>query len=494
MNEGQPVKNIHKLSIKLYIGPFFFTFAIVMFVLIMQFLWKYIDDLAGKGLEWYVVAELLFYASANLVPLALPLAVLLSSLMTFGNLAENHELMAAKSAGVSLLNMMKPLFFIMVILSIGAFLFSNYSLPKANLKFGSLLWDVKEKKPALDISPGYFYAGIDNYRIYVGKKDNNSQKVYDVLIYDHTSGPDNNVVIKAVSGQMNVTEDERWLLFKLHDGYRYEEIRNQKDAYKSLPHSRTYFEDYEMRFDLSSFKLVRSDIELFKGNYKMLSMSELVSSHDSIFDEMMKLELSTRDYLLPYLHILRDSIIDKYEPRPLDIDSGILAGLPLDKIESINSRAFNNSKTIHFMLNNPQAQYNYFRSMMAKYKIEWHRKIVIAFIVILLYLVGASLGAIIRKGGLGLPSIVSILVFLLFYVISIIGEKLARKGNIDAFSGMWLPVYVLLPITIFLVHKANTDSVLFRREGYAKIAAYFQRKKEARNNEELENKFYAEGN
>lgn len=455
----------------MYIGPFFATFAISMFFLIMQFLWKYIDDLAGKGLDWLVVAELLFYASAHLVPLALPLAILLSSIMTFGSLAENYELMAAKSAGISLFNIFKPLLVILLFVAFGAFLFSNYTLPKSNLKFGALLWDVKTKKPSFDLQDGIFYKGIDDYVIRVSHKDPNTGELQDVLIYDHTTGTENNVVIRAKRGQMRTTDDKHWLFLTLYDGTRYEEIRNQKNAYKTLPENRTIFSMYEMRFDLSSFQLDRTDLDLFKGNFRMLNMKQLVTFHDSVCNELSQMSTKIRGYMRPYLVLSNDSLFrngivaDTIEPDT----SNLLALVPENRRINIIDRALSNSRSASFVLKNPATEYDFMQSSLARYEIEWHRKIVLSFIILVLFMIGAPLGAIIRKGGLGMPSVVSILLFLAYHIMNITGEKLARKGIIDAFSGMWLPFFILLPVGIFLVYKANKDSMLFNQDAYARL-------------------------
>jgi len=237
------VKNIYSYTLKSYLGPFVLTFFVALFILLMQFLWKYIDDLVGKGLEWYVVGELMFYASATFVPMALPLAVLLSSLMTFGNLGERYELVAMKAAGISVWKVMRPLVIFSIVLSIAAFMFSEYALPVANLKFRSLLYDVRQQKLAFNINEGVFYSGIDNYIIRIGEKDRDGRTIYDVKIYDHTDRFGNIKVTTAKSGYMELSPDQRSIVFTLFDGYNYTDIVNTRNYRENRPFDRSKFSD-----------------------------------------------------------------------------------------------------------------------------------------------------------------------------------------------------------------------------------------------------------
>lgn len=455
----------YKLLVKYFSGPFVLTFSLSMFVLMMQFLWKYIDDLAGKGLEPHIVAELLFYASAHLVPMALPLAVLLSSIMTFGSLAENNELIAFKSSGVSLLKLLSPLMIFILILAGFSFYFMNNVLPQANLKFGALFWDIKTKKPVFEITENVFYNGIEGYSIRVGKKENNSNKVYDILIYDHTEMSDNLIVIRAESGIIHMNENSSIMTFQLFNGYRYEEIRNTRLAHINLPHGRLKFREYTMKFDMSSFKLDRSDISLFKGNYKMMTMKELNQAIDSVTREIGILPYSTRQQLKPFMYILKDSSLTKYKSRPVTLKGdSVLSYFDPAQRKAIALRANSMSRTIYQIVIGPSNLFKMYHSSLASYRIEWHRKLVISFVIILLFIIGGPMGSIIRKGGLGMPTVVSILMFISFYIISIIGEKLAKEYLVSPLAGMWLPVAILLPVAVFLLHKANTDSRLFKLE------------------------------
>jgi lipopolysaccharide export system permease protein len=473
------VRKLIKLSFKHFTGPFIVTFFIALFVLVMQFLWKYVDELAGKGLEWYIITELLFYASAHLVPLALPLAVLLSSIMMFGNFAENNELMAYKSSGVSLVRIMAPLFIGMIFVAIGALIFSNYTLPKSNLKFGTLLYDVQEKKPSFDLKEGLFYNGIDQYNIRVGKKDKNGEDIYDILIYDHTTGSENLIVLRAESGKMKHSEEENTLSLTLFNGNRYEEIRSLNNAHQTLPHSQLSFSEYTIVFDLSSFKFDRSDVQLFKGNYKMLNMFELKGKMDSVEVEIEHIKPKAREYLEPYLFFLKDSSFnaDEQEIAKLSfhVDS-LLYNFKVHEKEMIYRRALANARTVKHLVGSPASTLNVLDSAYASFEIEWHRKIILSLVIILLFFIGAPMGAIIRKGGFGLPTVVSILLFISFHVISMLGEKLAKQLIVEPWFGMWLPVFVLTPVAVFLTIKANSDSAIFRNEKYAHIIDWFSKR------------------
>jgi lipopolysaccharide export system permease protein len=461
------MKKIHILSIRYFVGPFIVTFFISLFVLLMQFLWLYIDDLVGKGLEWFVIVKLIFYASLRLIPLALPLAILLSSIMTLGNLAENNELMAFKSAGISLLKILESLGILILIIAFIAFLFSNFVLPKTNLEFGSLLYDIRTKKPTLDLQEGVFYSGIDDYSIRVEKKDQESGMLYDVVIYDHSNKGASNIVIRAEKGDMRMTADNNWMVFKLYNGYRFEEVRNVRNSFRTFPHSRIKFREYTMRFDLSSFQFSRTSSELFKGNYIMLDMKELKMSTDSVQREILKMKDRTQSVLASFFYILRDTNLDRFEARPLELQSDVLIrNYEKEKRELILERALIYARNIAHLLESPANEYENHEKNSVRYQIEWHRKITLSVIILVFFMIGAPMGAIIRKGGLGMPTVVAILLFIVFHIIMITSEKLTKQYLFTPFVGMWFPLFVLTPLSIFLINKANKDSVIFNIETY----------------------------
>ena len=482
------MKKINQLVLKSYVGPFFMTFFIALFILLMQFLWKYIDDLVGKGLEWYIITELLFYASSTFVPLALPLAILLSSIMTFGNLGEHYELVAMKSAGVSLRKIMMPLIIVSLLISMFAFYFSNNILPIANLKFSSLLYDVRKKKMAINIKEGVFYNGLENYVIRVGRKDSDGKTLYDVMIYDHTERRGNVNVTVADSGIMESAADGKYLIFSLFNGYNYEDRVDQKRSRIELPFQRTRFKSQRQIFDLSAFELTRTDEMLFKNNYQMLNITQLNYSIDSLSNvyEERRAELANnfiRNYH-SYLewkghHEGNDSLGGDSLVIAPDILSTLKGGLQAQAMEGAISSARNLKKSLSYH----SGEHKQRKETLNKYKVVWHKKFTLSFACLVLFFIGAPMGAIIRKGGLGLPVVISVLFFVMYHIISMIGEKSARQGAMDVEAGMWLSSAVLLPIGIYLTIKATSDAPIMDREIWNKMFSRFSiaRKKSGEN-------------
>ena len=465
------MKKIYWLIIKSYLGPLIFTFFIALFILLMQFLWKYIDELVGKGLEWYIIAELLFYASSTFVPLALPLAILLSSLMTFGNLGENYELVAMKASGISLRRIMLPLIIMSIVISGVAFYFSNNILPVANLKFKSLLYDVRQQKLALDIKEGVFYDGIDGFIIRVGKKEKDERTVRDIMIYDHREKKGNINVTVADSGKMELTPDGSALFFTLYNGYNYADQTEGRSYRRTNPFQRTKFRENVRKFDLLGFDLSRTNEELFKSNYSMLNLAQLDEAEDSLITE-----LDNRKKEIPVLLIknfyyfnLIDSAqaagFDSEKPYSTDFLADYNKQEKLAIVEDATQRFRRQRENIGYYKNEIENK----SVMIYKHQAEWHRKFTLSFACLVLFFIGAPLGAIIRRGGLGLPVVVSVLFFVLFHIISITGEKSVKSGVVDANVGMWIASVVLLPLGIFLTYKATTDSPLLDSEAWIKF-------------------------
>ena len=447
------------------------TFFISLFILLMQFLWKYIDDLVGKGLEWYIIAELLFYASSTFVPLALPLAILLSSLMTFGNLGENYELVAMKASGISLRRIMMPLIVLSVLISGIAFYFSNNVLPLANLKFKSLLYDVREQKLALDIKPGVFYDGLEGFVIRVGEKEKDEKTIRDVMIYDHRDNQGNTNLTVADSGRMELSPDGRILIFVLYNGTNYTDKTDQRNYRTNRPFQRTNFRENYKRFDLMDFEMSRTNEDLFKSNYSMLNLSQLQEAEDSLVTQM-----ENRRGEIPTLLIrsfYHYSKIDSAKAVNFNNDTiynyDLLAGLSnyekTEVVEEALKRLRRSRENIQFYISEMEAK----SELIYKHQAEWHRKFTLSFACFVLFFVGAPLGAIIRKGGLGLPVVASVLIFVLFHIISITGEKSVKSGVVDANIGMWIAPAVLLPLGIFLTIKATSDSPLMDADGWMKF-------------------------
>jgi lipopolysaccharide export system permease protein len=441
----------------------------------MQFLWKYIDDLIGKGLDGAVIAELLFYTSANLVPLALPLAILVSSIMTFGNMAEHFEITAAKASGISLQRLMKPLFFVAVMISVTAFFFSNNVLPYTNLKMGSLLYDIRQQKPSLSIREGVFYNGIDGYSIKVGQKDKDGQTIRNVMIYDHTDHEGNKKVVIAESGKMETSADQKFLILTLFNGNSYEEQNKIKNGADSHPLMRNGFKEYKIRFDLSSFKLSRTNEDLFKGGHQMMNLMQLTSSIDSFKIGINARMAEVDNNLKPYCLFLRDtSAFISNMKSATAIKNDYLIGGSRDVIYE---NALNQARSIQAYMNGTKEDMEGRNYQIAKYNVEWHRKLTLSAACFILFLIGAPLGAIIRKGGMGMPLVVSIIFFLIYHVTSITGEKMAKEGVIPPFKGMWLSAAVLLPVGIFLIYKATHDSVIFDGDVYRNFFRKFSKNK-----------------
>ena len=463
------MKKLHKLVLQSYIGPFFVTFFIALFILLMQFLWKYIDDLVGKGLEWYVIGELLFYASATFVPLALPLAVLLSSIMTMGKMGEHYELVAFKSAGISLKHIMWPMVMISFVLVLAAFVFSNNVLPVANLKSLSLLYDVRQQRPAFNITEGIYYRGIDNFVIRVDEKTNGGHTLKGIKIYDHTEGRGNTNLTLAEWGTMAVTPDQRYLILSLYNGTNYQEAGSDGPTQSDRPFQRLHFNKQVRKFDLSMFEMERTDEELFKGNFRMLNLDQLVFFEDSLSSELDNRKSSfIRNYrrrfsnmpnldTISYGHVSAEKLlrVDRDFIRQANINEQLVVTNAMDMIRSNRNHA--------------ERSHQEFRDRertLARYQIEFHRKFTLSFACVVLFLIGAPLGAIIRKGGFGLPLVISVLLFVVFHVISIMGEKMVREGVLEAHQGMWLSSVVLLPVGILLTYKATTDSPVLDMDIY----------------------------
>ncbi|MFM6976465.1 MAG: LptF/LptG family permease [Sphingobacteriaceae bacterium] len=463
------MKKLHLLLLKAFIRPFIVTFLIVMFVLLMLFLFKYIDDLIGKGFEWYVILELLMYASATNVAMALPLAVLLSSIMTFGSLGENYELVAIKSAGISLRRAMYPLIIVIGMLSVSAFLFSDYMLPVANLKMGSLLWDVRNQKAAFLINEGVFNGSIPGYSIRVEKKDNDGQTLHGIVIYDRLNANGNVNVVLAKEGKMYKTADNAYLILKLKDGIRYEESSGEGNYNPRQRLIRSKFKETEQKFDLSGFKMQRTDETLFASNYAMMNMKQLSYYRDSISHQADSNLRTTFQLVKPRYQLF-------YRPKTKPDTSlskqlklsgkPYIAYFPANERVEIERKAVEGIQMVKESLSLKLTSNADFEDKIRHFVVEYNRKITLAVSCMVLFFIGAPLGAIIRKGGLGLPVVMSVIFFLFYHIISTIGEKYAKEGDISPILGMWVAIIVLSPLGAFLTYKASVDSVLFDAEIY----------------------------
>lgn len=460
------MKKVHLLILQAFIKPFIVTFCIVMFVLLMLFLFKYIDDLIGKGFEWHVIMELIGYQCAVQLSMALPLSMLLSSIMTFGNLGESYELVAIKAAGISLRKAMQPLFVLVALFAAASFFFSDYILPVVNLKMGSLLWDVRNKKADFLIKPGIFNDAIQGYTIRAKGKSKDGTILHDLIIYENSpsSGRAASNVLVAKMGYVYNSRDQKYMILKLVDGVRYEDSRtqNQKVYDERQQFTRFYFKETEKKFDMSGFDLVRTDENLFKQHHQMLNLRQLKLKSDTNKMAIDSIQtLSAREmkvnnlFFAPY-----------YKGQALDIakvefNGPILSNLPQQTKRSIVSSALGQIQQFKDMGYYRNGEYQALVEKDIRYDIEWHRKFTLAISCLLLFAVGAPLGAIVRKGGLGAPVVMSIIFFLIYHIISTVAEKSAKEGSITPFWGMWMAIIVLTPLAAFLTYKSTTDSTLF---------------------------------
>ncbi|HCC69973.1 MAG TPA: permease [Bacteroidales bacterium] len=469
------VKKLDWLIFKSFVGPQILTFFIVLFVFVLQFLWMYIDDLAGKGLELDVLAELLFNFSLVFVPNALPLAILLAALMTFGNMGENFELTAIKSSGISLQRIMRPLVIFVFLLSIGSFFFSNNVVPYANRKAKTLMYDIQMKRPELNIQAGTFYNGIDGFSIKIGYKDPLTNKLEKVLIYDHRDADGNKSLVMADSGYMNMTPDESGLIFTLYNGYAYNDLKEKgKSAtQKKYPFRSDSFREQTMIIELSGFDLERSDLNLFKSHQTMQNMAQLEYYIDSL---STRLDTRQENYITEYtrskiyssknyqrIDDTQDTV--KQEYLVFKPDSLYSSLMPIQQ-QMVISHSLNQARSgLQFLKEKSSISYGEYKHIL-KFKAEWHRKITLAVSCLIFFFIGAPLGAIIRKGGLGMPVVIAVLFFVIWYVLSLFGEKVAKEGIAPVPLGMWESTVILTAAGIFLTYKATTDAAIMNKETY----------------------------
>lgn len=458
------IKKLDKLILKSFIGPFVVTFFIALFVLMMQSLWKYIDDLVGKDLDLLTIGQFLWYASASLLILAIPIAILISSIMTFGNLGESFELIAIKSSGISLLRFMRPLIWFSVLLCCISFFFANNVIPYANLKFKTIYFDIAYKKPALDLKEGTFFSAIPGYSIKVGKKDKDQKTIHNVVIYEQQSQLQDNCIV-AEKGIMKITADKKFLEFTLENGYRYQERGNMGDT--STEFIRLGFKEYKKLFDVSSLKMNKTSDTTFRNDSKMLSIRQLNRNIDSLkkvsdsFSKKLKTEVT---YQLKNIGST-DSALNKAPLQQKKIKS-VGDFIP----DSLALRVFESAINITNGLKNTYqftgSEWQLKKLDTRQGEIEWHRKFALSMSCLVLFFIGAPLGSIIRKGGLGMPLVIAIIFFIIFHLLNIFGEKFAKEGITSVWFGMWLSVIVLVPVGAFLTYKAMHDSQLFNKEFY----------------------------
>jgi lipopolysaccharide export system permease protein len=487
------VKRLYLFSLKSFIGPFIVTLLISMFILVMQFFWKYIDDLIGKGLEIHIILELLVYVSAYLIPLALPLAVLLSSIMTMGNLAENNELTALKSSGLSLYRIMRPLLTFMVILSIVTFYFSNYVIPVANLKMRTLIYDIQQTKIALVLKPGAYTKEISGFSIKVKSGKDNTFKY--ITIYDETN-PAQIRVIKADSGEVYKSPKGDYLLFKLYAGFMNEEEPTPEPSYTAegepvyssfRPGRKSHFETATFKLDMSGFQLQRTNEELFKNQFEMMNVFQLTKAVDSTVNHYKKVSQSFAEGMRTdhNVFLAKDYLRQNEIPK----DSAYVSAFSHTDTTAIRLDSLNNSQLrvayidavakLRRRSGNLGPQKDLLRMKredLFKIDAEFHKKFALSVSVLILFFIGAPLGAIVRKGGFGAPVVIATLLFMIYYVITISGENMAKSEVVSPAVGIWLSSFILTPFAIYLNIQAANDRPLLSLD-FSFFTKRFSRKK-----------------
>ena len=572
------MRKLDKLVLSAFVGPFILTFLVVVFILLMQHMLKYFDDIIGKDLGWDVLGQLLFYFAVFMTPVALPLAVLLSSLIAFGNLGEHFELTAIKASGISLLRTLQPIFIFVIFLTGIAFYANNYLVPKAALEAYSLLYDIKQKKPALELREGAFYNGIPDISIKVNQKfPEDPDALKGIIVYDHRKNDGNKEVTVADSGRMSTIMGERYLKFELYNGYNYTEgasderemTGNRNTSKESL--TRSKFDRTEVVFDLSSYDLKRTDKKWFEGNRIMRNLTELESDIDSINSEVLRQNLNHYNYKPSYFtHYLKnDSLVyppEVYEfklkkdsidhvrdlqrygqsvdanllktetarnpistpktrslekikehrrkkrlsvrdsakakviiPSPVGLTENIPAAVSdsavgrdrfAEKWDSLYAKspdkenvqaATNLARQVKSQLENTNSSVDMYVRELAVFEIQWHKIIASSLACVAMFLIGAPLGSIIKRGGLGVPFLVSILFFIIYYLLSMQGEKLAKQGTLSAMVGVWIADVILFIVGMFFLRQARIDARLFEADFYKvvfdKVKRWFSSRK-----------------
>ena len=472
------MKKVDRFVLKSFVGPLIFTFFIVLIILILQFLWMYVDELAGKGLDFKILAELLYHFALTFVPMALPLAILLASLMTFGNMGEFSELSALKAAGIPLQRIMRPLIVLLAVMAIVSFFFSNNVLPYSTEKARTLLWDIRRKKPDINIQTGTFYNGVPDFSIRISKKDPVTNRLDNLIIYDHRLRRGNVSVIVADSGYMKLTADETGLIMTLFNGKSYVEMeeKNIVPSTRKFPSRKDYFKEQTIIIPLNGFDLERSEDGLFKSSAAMKNISQLTYFIDSLNKNYTeKINTQFKEFNGTRIYVQRNyspsdateadgtdtlRIIARFDARAL-FDS-----LTIFDKRTVLVKAIENIKEGTSYLSLHTESLHYEIKQIKKYEVEWNKKLTMSFACLVFFFIGAPLGAIIRKGGLGTPAVISIFFFVIYYVISISGQKLVEEDVVGTFAGMWAASYILLPIGVFLTYKATTDSVIMNIETY----------------------------
>jgi lipopolysaccharide export system permease protein len=466
------VKKIDRLIISSFIPPLIVWFMVAVFIFNMQFLWKYIDDIVGKGLELKIILELLFYQGLAMVPRALVFGVMIASVMTLGNLAEHYELVSMKSAGISLMRILAPLLVMVSFLAIASFIFSNNIIPVTALQFKTRLYDIRKQKPALDLEPGQFNNDFKNMVIYIGEKDRNSRKLKDVRIYDHSKQNGNSSQTNAREGELYFTEDKSRLVIELKQGQRYENLQlSSKGGPNVMPYMRTSFKEFKTVFDMSEFNFTETDKDLFRKHHSLLTSRQLKKAIDSILNRRDKRIVEMQQSCDNFYHFRKAVSVQKDSSKPVKKGSYTAPKIvtPLNKSRfsdvftteerhSMYMRAQGFARNVKTQADNLYRNFPRYKEEVAAHENELHLKIIFSIACLLFLFIGAPMGAIIRKGGFGWPIFTSFSFFMGFFVLHLTGERLATGLVWPTWMGSWLPIWSLFPIAVLLTIMAMNDS------------------------------------
>ena len=467
------IKKIDIFVFKAYSLLFVGTFFICLFIFMMQFMWRYVDELIGKGLTLDVLAHFFYYAGLTLIPMSLPLAILLASLITFGNLGERFELLSMKAAGIPLIRILQPIIIFNILLCIGSFYFQNVTGPEAQKKFYTLIYSMKQKSPELEIPEGIFYSEIPGYNIFVEKKGKENGMLYGVMIYSTTDGYEDAQIVLADSAELKTTADEKHLMLTMYAGERFRNMQAQGNmmARANVPYMReTFIQETDLiPFD-NNFNMM--DANVFSGSAQTKNLREIETGLDSLAHKSDSIGRSLFAYLQNTTYRRKVNIASqdsaKIARQTLNFDT-LYSQLTVSQQQSILRNAMQKSAVA-------TNEYE-FRGLISKdidqstrtHWVEWHKKFTLSLACLFFFFIGAPLGAIIRKGGLGVPVVISVTIFIFYYIINVSGEKMAKSGEWVPWFGEWLSSMVLCPIGIFLTYKANKDSAVFNIEAYINV-------------------------
>lgn len=466
------IKKLDIFIIKSFSFLFIGTFFICLFIFMMQFLWRHVDEMVGKGLEISALMEFFYYSALSLIPVSLPLAVLLASLITFGNFGERFELLAMKAAGIPLLRIMRPLILLIGFVCCASFYFQNVTGPESQVKLYTLLFSMKQKSPELDIPEGAFYDEIEGYNLYVKKKNKKTGMLYSVMIYNFSDGFENAHIIVADSGKLEVTADKKFLQLHLYNGEQFENLKQQTRNADNVPYRRESFCEKHtlIEFDSNFNMMDGSFLNAQAASKNMIELGNSVDSMTTQYDSIGRnYYKETITKLAPIRLTRMDSIKIKESP---------VKTFNMDSLFRVSSRAQQARilKAATEKVNVMQNELSYKSIMMTeadksirKHQLEWYNKIVLSLACLVFFFIGAPLGAIIRKGGLGMPVIVSVIIFLIYYIVNTMGTKMAKEGSWTILTGAWISTIVLAPMGIFFTYKSNKDSVVFNMDAYIEV-------------------------